>query len=327
VPGRRKAGPAPGARGRRSAARDRRSLSAVDLNLLVVLDAILTEGNVTRAAERVGMTQPAMSQALARLRRLFDDPLFVRTPRGMIATARASELAAPVRRALGEIDRALASSPSFDPRTARRAFTLATLDHGELVILLPLLQRLAAEAPGIDLRVRPLRFADLEEELESGAVDLAIGVLAPGDEPSLNGQKLFREHFVCMVRADHPEVGATLSLAEYVALDHALVSPRGRPGSLVDAELAKRGLERRVALVVPHFAVAPMIVARSDLVLTVPERIAHAFAAMLPLRTVPPPLELPGFDVVQLWHERRQQDRPHTWLRGLVLSVCRSLKP
>ena len=327
MPARRKAGPARAPGAAPAAPGGGPSLGAVDLNLLVVLDAILAEGSVTRAARRVGLTQPAMSQALARLRKLFDDPLFVRTPRGMVATARAADLASPVRRALAEIDRALASRSTFDPRTAKRAFTLAALDYAELVILPPLLHRLARGAPGIDLRVRALRQVDIEEELETGTVDLGIAVLAPGDEPALYGQKLFGERFVCVARADYPKLGATLSLAEYAALDHALIAPRGRPGSVVDAELAKHGLARRVALVVPHFAVAPLVVARSDLVLTVPHHVARTFVDLLPLRIVPPPLDLPGFDVVQLWHERQQQDPAHVWLRGIVLDVCRSLPP
>jgi DNA-binding transcriptional LysR family regulator len=297
----------------------------IDLNLLVALDALLAEGNVTRAAERLGLSQPAMSHALNRLRALLDDPILVRTPRGMVPTPRAEELAPAIRVALDDIDRALRGSPPFDPSTSTRCFTIAAVDHGELVILPPLLARIAAEAPGIDLLVRPLRLDEIEEELESGAVDLAFGVLYPGDNFATFRQRLFHESFVCLVRADHPKVGETLSIEEFVALDHALVGPRGRPGGFVDSELTKRGLSRRVALMVPHFLVAPMILAKSDLILTAPGRIARAFAAILPLRIVPTPFELKGFDVSQLWHERQNHDPAHAWLRGLIVEVCRTL--
>ena len=297
----------------------------LDLNLLVALDALLAEGNVTRAAERLGLTQPAMSHALNRLRALLDDPVLVRTPRGMVPTARAEELAPAIRSALDDIDRALRGRPAFDPATSTRAFTIAAVDHGELVILPPLLARIAAEAPKIDLLVRPLRLDLIEEELESGAVDLAFSVLSAGDNLATFRQRLFHESFVCLVRADHPTVGETLTLEEFVALDHALVGPRGRRGGIVDTELQKLGLSRRVALMVPHFLVAPMVVAKSDLILTAPERIARAFAAILPLRIVPTPFELKGFDVSQIWHERQSHDPALTWLRGLILEICRDL--
>lgn len=302
-------------------ARDRQ----LDLNLLVALDALLAEGNVTRAAQRLGLSQPAMSHALNRLRALLDDPILVRTPRGMVPTPRAEELAPAIRAALDDIDRALRGRPAFDPSTSTRSFTIAAVDHGELVILPPLLARIAVEAPGIDLLVRPLRLDLIESELESGAVDLAFGVLNAGDNFATFRQRLFHESFVCLVRADHPTVGETLTLDEFVALDHALVGPRGRRGGFVDTELQKLGLTRRVALMVPHFLVAPMVLAKSDLILTVPERIARAFAAILPLRVVPTPLPLKGFDVSQLWHERQSHDAAHAWLRGLIVEICRTL--
>lgn len=297
----------------------------LDLNLLVALDALLAEGNVTRAAERLGLSQPAMSHALNRLRALLDDPILVRTPRGMVPTPRAEELAPAIHAALDDIDRALRGRPAFDAATSRRSFTIAAVDHGELVILPPLLARIAAEAPGIDLLVRPLRLDLIEGELEAGVVDLAFGVLNSGDDLATFRQRLFHESFVCLVRADHPTVGETLTLDEFVALDHALVGPRGRRGGFVDTELQKLGLSRRVALMVPHFLVAPMVLAKSDLILTAPERIARAFAAILPLRIVPTPLQLKGFDVSQLWHERQSHDAAHIWLRGLIVEICRTL--
>lgn len=293
----------------------------------MALDALLVEGNVTRAAERLGLSQPAMSHALNRLRTLLDDPILVRTPRGMVPTPRAEELAPAIHAALDDIDRALRGRPPFDASTARRAFTIAAVDLSELTILPPLLARIAEEAPGIDLLVRPLRLDTVEDELASGLVDIAFVVLSVDDDLAALRQRLFHESFVCVVRADHPTVGETLTIEEFVALDHALVGPRGRRGGFVDSELARLGLSRRVALMVPHFLVAPMVVAKSDLILTLPERVARTFAAILPLRIVPTPapLTLAGFDVSQIWHERQRHDPGHVWLRGLIVDVCRQL--
>ena len=230
----------------------------------------------------------------------------------------------PIRRALGDIDGALRQQPAFEPREAERVFTLACVDFGSLVIVPPLLARLRAEAPGVDLVVRQLRSEEIERQLAEGQVDLAVGVLYGQDEPWMVGQRLFEERFVCVVRADHPTVRGPLTLDQFVALDHALISPRGRQGGFVDRALARHGRTRRVALTVPHFLAAPIVVAGSDLILTVPERIARAFAKMLPLQIVEPPLEVEGFAVTQYWHERQARDPAHVWFRGLVVEVGRA---
>lgn len=300
-------------------------LSATDLNLFVAFDALVTEGNVTRAAERVGLTQPAMSHALARLRKLVDDPLFVRTSQGMSPTPRALELAPTIRRALGEIDSALNERDSFEPRAAHRLFTLASVDFGSLVVLPPLLARVREEAPGVDLLVRPLRNETIEEQLAEGEVDVALGVLYDDAPPWMIQKRLFDERFVCLVREGHPTVRGPISLDEYVALEHALIAPRGKQGGHVDRALARLGKKRRVVLTVPHFLVAPILVARSDLVLTLPERVARAFAGMLPLRTVEPPLDVEGFSVSAFWHERQARDPAHAWLRSVIVDVCRAV--
>jgi DNA-binding transcriptional LysR family regulator len=300
-------------------------LSTTDLNLLVAFDALVSEGNVTRAAERVGLTQPAMSHALGRLRKLVGDPLFVRTPAGMVPTARALDLVQPIRGALGAIDRALHQVPSFDPASARRPFTLASVDFGSLVVVPPLLSRLRALAPGVDLQVRQLRMDAIEQQLSEGEVDLAVGVLYDPDDAWMVSRRVFTDRFVCIARRDHPVVQGALSLEQFLAVDHALISPRGRRGGPVDTALARLGKKRRVALVIPHFLAAPIVIARSDLVLTLPERIARDFAAMLSLQVVEPPLEVPGFSVSAFWHERQAQDPAHAWFRGVVQEVCKAV--
>jgi DNA-binding transcriptional LysR family regulator len=298
-------------------------LPSVDLNLLVALDALLLEASVTRAAKRVGITQSAMSHALARLRELFRDPLLVRTPKGMTPTTRAMGLIEPIRHALGEIERAIAERPTFEPSTARRTFTLAMQDYGELLLLPPLLSRLGTAAPAVDLIARPVS-DDAALMLEEGSVELAVGPLIP-ERVGVFRQRLFEERFVCVVREGHPLVRGRMTLDRFVSLPHLLIAPRGHGRGAVDAALAKLGRERRVALMVPHFLVAPHIVAQSDLCLTVAARIARTFASMLPLRIVEPPIELPGFTMWQGWHERWSHDPGHSWLRGVLAQLSRTI--
>ncbi len=292
-------------------------LGSINLNLLMALDALLTEGNVTRAAERLGVTQSAMSHSLQKLREIFDDPLLVRGPSGMAPTARANELIEPIRRGLAELSRALRESPSFDPAAASRTFTLAMGDLFALLLLPPLLEIARREAPGIDLTIRPADGRREPELLHAGEIDGAIAVLL-GDRASIRSKRLFTERFVCIVRKGHPDVKGPLSLDLFVRLPHALISPRGSGASYVDEALAKLGRQRRIALRVPYFLAAPFVIARSDLVLTLPERLAHQLAKGLPIDILPPPVELTSFSSYLIWHERDEADPAHTWLRGAI---------
>ena len=298
-------------------------LAGIDLNLLVALAAMLEEGHVTRAARRVGVTQSAMSHSLARLRGLLDDPLFIRGPRGIVPTTRAAELAAPLARILEELDTKVLRPAAFDASRMKRRFVLASADYAQLGLLPPLERALRERSPGSDLLCRAAG-ADVDRELEAGVVEIAIGPVGPGIA-TLRRQRLFDESFVCVVREDHPRVKKRLTLALWLELSHVQVAPRGSPGSAVDRLLAKRGLTRRVSVVVPSFLVAPFLVAESDLVLTCPARLAHALAPLLPIRLLSPPLELPGFTVSQLWHERMHSDPAHAFLRQLVAEVARTI--
>lgn len=296
-------------------------LASIDLNLLVVFDALLAEGSVTRAAARVGLSQSAMSHALGRLRTLIDDPVLVRTPKGMIPTPRAQELAGPIREALAKIEATVARSPRFDPATARRSFSVATVDYVELILLPRLVHKLFTDAPFVDLIARPYD-NDMWSSMETGKVDLAIGLL-PTVPAGFYRQRLIEEHYMCVVRRDHPVVRSKLTLKMYASLPHALISPRGDGGGRVDEVLAQQGLSRRVALQIPHFLVAAHIVAQTDLVLTVPARIARVFADMEALRVMKPPVELGGFSLDQVWHERQAKDPAHMWLRGIFAEIAR----
>ncbi|MGK4007960.1 LysR family transcriptional regulator [Sorangium sp. So ce1036] len=296
-------------------------LASIDLNLLVVFDALLAEGSVTRAAARVGLSQSAMSHALGRLRALIDDPILVRTARGMIPTPRAQELIGPIRAALAQIETTVARPARFDAATARRSFALATVDYVELILLPRLVQKLFSDAPNVDLIARPYD-SEMFGSMETGKIDLAIG-LFPSVPAGFYRQRLLEETYLCVVRRDHPVVRSKLTLRAYASLPHALISPRGEGGGRVDEVLAEHGLTRRVALQIPHFLVAPLIVAQTDLVLTVPARIARAFAEMEALRIMKPPVELGGFSLDQVWHERQAKDPAHAWLRGLFAEIAR----
>ena len=295
-------------------------LASIDLNLLVALDALLIERSVTRAARRLGITQSALSHLLGRLRALLGDPLLVKAQGGMTPTVLAQELAAPLRSALAEIEHALRVRPRFLPETSQRQFTVACADYGMLVLLPHLMRRLGALAPGVSVTARPAT-ASAAQDLLAGQLDLVIGALPP-EAPDLLGRKLFDERFVCLVRRDHPQVGDTLTLEQYVALPHLLISPMGGGVTWVDPVLERLGMRRHIALRVPHYLVAPLVVAETDLILTVAARVARVFGSAVAVREVVPPLEIPGFAVSMYWHPQRTEDPGHRWLREQVAAVA-----
>lgn len=299
-------------------------LARIDLNLLVHLQLLLEEGSVTRAAARAGITQSAMSRVLSRLRDLFDDPLFVRTSSGLRPTVRAERLVAPLREVLLRLQAELLAPATFDPETARTAWSICSADMADALLLTEVCRRVAAQAPGVTLHLRGPMVES--RALIEGQVDLALGL--PGEvDASLRTRSLFSDTFACVVRCGHPALDADgrLGLEAYAALSHVLVAPRGRPGGVVDRELAARGLSRHVAVTTPSFLLAPALVVGTDLVLTMPRRLAQRFSSALPLTVVDAPLEVPGFTIALIWHERWQHDPGHAWLRSLVCRVADEL--
>jgi DNA-binding transcriptional LysR family regulator len=294
-------------------------LGAFDLNLLRAFDALWVERNVTRAARRVGLTQSALSHALGRLREQLDDPLFRPSPTGMVPTARAQALARPVGEALRLFGRAVARPEAFDPRALERTFTLATSDYGELVFLPRLVARLEREAPGVSLVVRPHEL-HLERELVSGAHDLVL-TPARSAAPGIREEVLLDERFVCVLRKGHPLAKKRLTLARFLALRHVLIAPLNVGEAPVDATLRAIGRTRRVTVRVPHFLSAPMVVAGSDHVITLPARVVAALGASR-FAVHAPPVPVGGFSVRQLWHERNDADPGHQWLRRVVAEVA-----
>lgn len=302
-------------------------LRQLDLNLLRALDALLVERHVTRAAARLALTQSAASRALARLREALGDPLLVRGPSGaLLPTPRAEQLGPVVRRALEELAAAWRGE-AFEPRTARRRFTLTGADYAELVLLPGLTARLAELAPGVQLAFLSMPH-ELPGALASGAVDALLAPPGPG-APAGAGfyqRPLFDESFVVAMRAGHPAATGKLTLDRFCNLSHLLIAPRGQPGGAVDDALAALGRRRHVAVSVPHFLVAPHVIAASDLVITMAMRMVAAFSSMFELVTRPPPLPVPGFSIHLQWHERTHADAGQRWFREQVAHVAAHLK-
>jgi len=298
-----------------------RTLRGVDLNLLLVLQALLEERHVTRAATRLGLSQSATSHALSRLRELYGDPLLVRAGRELTLSPRAERLLPRLSQGLDELGAAVADEPAFDPRTARHHFKLGSSDYGQVVLLPRLLARLARDAPGVEISVNG--DSHLPELLESGEIDLAV---TPSSIPrSLQTRTLFTEDFVCMVKRRSALARGKLSLSRYLAARHVVVAPSGTPGSLVDNVLSQRGLSRQIALRVPNFLVAPIVVSAADYINTGPARLARHLAEVYPLTLLPPPLPLPDFEIKLTWHARLDHDPAQRWLRQVILDLGREL--
>jgi DNA-binding transcriptional LysR family regulator len=296
------------------------NVSNLDLNLLRVLDAVLRERSVTSAAARLGLTQPAVSNALARLRGAFGDALFVRTPAGMSPTPFARDLDDPVRQALALIESALAHGGGFDPATSKRAFRFYMSDLGEISFLPALVERVRRLAPGVYLEALGLPLEAVDEALASGALDLAVGFL-PGLAAPVRRRRLFRDPYVCLMRSDHPRIGARLTRRLFLEASHALVSSTGSGHRVIEEALERAGVTRRIALRVPHFTVVPMVLARTDLLLTLPGQVARAYEADGRFKSLPVPLPIPPAEVAVHWHERFERDAGNRWLRELLVSL------
>ncbi|WP_207478205.1 LysR family transcriptional regulator [Arenibaculum pallidiluteum] len=292
---------------------------SIDLNLLVALDALLAERNVTRAARRLNLSQPALSAQLARLRDLFGDPLLLPAQRGMIPTQRAMELQEPLRLALEEVRGVVLSGSRFDPSAAEITVSIAASDYGQYSALMPLAFALAREAPGLRLAFRTLEATALLSQMERGEVDLAV--MTPQTAPDrLRMRGLFEERYVAITRRNHPAVLNGLDLDTFCSLDHVIVSPRGGGfAGPADAALAAHGRTRRVALSAPGFLIVPELVARCDMVALVPSRIAHERADRLQI--FEPPVPVPGFSIAMVWHDRTADHPAQKWLRSRLVQL------
>lgn len=295
----------------------------MDLNLLVTLEALLAEQNVTKAANRLHLSQPAVSAQLSRLRDLFDDPLLIPAQRGMTPTAKALELLDPLRHALDQVRAALAEHRHFDPGNAKLTLAIACTDYLQAVVARPLAVALRKEAPGVRIALRHLDPLQLEAQMVRGDVDLAL--MTPEHGPgSLRARRLFDERYVLIGRKRHPGLRRGLTAEEFARLDHVIVSLRGGDFTTpVDDGLAALGYQRNVVLSASSFLIVPEIVSHSNFVALVPERLVRDRRDEL--KIVECPFPVPGFTVSMLWHERNHGHSGQRWVRETVMEVTGSL--
>jgi DNA-binding transcriptional LysR family regulator len=299
-------------------------LRELDLNLAVVLQAMFDEGTVSGASRRLGLSQSATSHALARLRTMLDDPLFVRTPDGFVPTTRAEAMREPLAAGLAALERSF-SPPDFDPSTARHTFRIGLGDYAEYLLLPPLLRRLATVAPNIDVWTSPAP-ADAMTTLAQGSLDLVLALPHAGERfEGLHTAELWDDHFLGVVRRGHPLTRGKLTPERFAEAEHAVIVAREQPVGIDDDALGKLGRTRRIAFATSNFLVAPHAVAESDLVLTLAARVACALAKTMSLALFVPPVPWPKFSTVMLWHERKHTDPAHQFLRAEVNRASRAM--
>lgn len=299
-------------------------LRRVDLNLLVLFEALMAERHVGRAASRLHMSQSGASYALARLRELVGDPLFLPHPKGVHPTPRALEMAAAVDQMLALARATLRRDARFDPRHARHSFTLGATDYVSFVLLPPLVERLRREAPGIDLRVRPIDRDSVLADLDRGVLDLAVGLL-PDPPERIRATPLFEERLVCAARRGHPLFDTAPTPEAFAETPQLLVSPRGDPLGPADEALDALGLKRRVVVTAPHFLVAPFVLQTSDLLALLAERVARRFAETAALDVRPLPIVIPRWTLSLLHRGDRASEPALAWLSAIITSVSMGL--
>ncbi len=297
-------------------------IQQLDLNLLYVLVALEKKRSVSAAALMLEKSQPAVSSALAKLRGFFNDPLFVRSGNSMQPTPRATTLIEAAREVLERVGTDIVATPTFDPKTSRQTISVALSDVGEVVFLPALLKDLRRAAPNALVRSVSVPAAAVAEGLETGSIDLAIGYFPDLKQSSFFQQALFTDTFASLMRADHPLTARKLTLKQYLQLDHAVVHAESRTEEVMERYLARKKIRRRVVLSTPHFASAPIIVAQSDLIATIPEPLARYFARVSAnVRTVALPFDPPRIQLRQFWHRKFHHDQRNAWIRSRVCEL------
>ncbi len=298
------------------------NLRKLDLNLLVALDVLLAMEEVSAAAKKMCITQSAMSHTLQRLREHFGDPLLIKGKGRMIRTPRAEALAAPLRKALLELQHAIQCDVEFVPATSRHCFHIATNDYGDWTLMPQLMARLAEQAPHVDVKISHFDPENSIAPLESGSIELVF-CHPLKNAAGIHQETLFEEDFCCATRMQHPRIGRHLDLDTYLAQSHLRIAPRGGQRDLIDKALARLGKQRRIALSTPNLSSAPVLLVNSDLVLTAPRRCVQAWQQLMPISLHEPPVPLPGFTIAMIWHERFQHDPANVWLREQMREICR----
>lgn len=299
----------------------------LDLNLLIVMDALFAERSVSAAARRLKVSQPTVSFSLGKLREFFHDEMFVRSGGEMRPTTLAEGLREPIRRVIASIDNEILHPATFDPRTTDRVFTLSSSDMGEVVFLPDLLRTFRELAPNAGLKMVSMPFPRLQEAMTDGAVDLAGGYFPDFAGSSFFEQKLFDHPFVCLVSGRHPTIGDTIDLDQFLAAEHVVVAQETRSQEIVERHLADRGLHRRVILTTQHFMSLPALVAQSNLIAVVPRAVGRLYAQQGELKFLAPPVDMPWIEIKQFWHRRVHNDPAVQWLRKLMTDLFRSHDP
>lgn len=299
-------------------------VKSFDLNLLIALKHLVEERNVTRAAEKLLISQPAMSHILRKLRTQLDDPILVKTATGMAPTLRAQALLEPTVAVLREIERIVQTQDAFSPATSRRRFVIATSDYVEFTLLPGLVRHIADTAPNVEIRVRQPVDRPPDAALEEEKLDVVIGFEAIFNvSPHLCAETLFEEQIVCVTGGDNKcAPDGKLSMQEFLGSRHMLISRRETGTGLIDDYLAARGLKRNVSVVAPNFLSAPWILEKTSLLLCLPSRVADEFAKRMAIRKFPLPFELPSYKLIMIWHPRQDRDPAHMWLRGALRDQC-----
>ncbi|HYA27869.1 MAG TPA: LysR family transcriptional regulator [Acidobacteriota bacterium] len=292
----------------------KRNITQADLNLLTALDVLLAEQNVTRAADRLGLTQSAVSRILGRLRATLGDPLFVRTSRGLTPTERALAIAGPLRQNIESLERLFLERPRFDPTTVKRRFRVAAVDYAQVTLLAPLLRRLSTDAPQAEFEVRQPSL-ESERDLDAGVLDILI-MPQQASAPGVVWTPLYHDGYTCVVWKKNSV--RSLTPARFAAMEHILVAPRERAGGIVDEVLKESGLARRVAVQIPTFLLLPHVLIATQRIATIPTGMAAELLRMHPLKIVKSPVQIPGFTMSQGWHEIHRHDPGHRWLREVL---------
>ncbi|MFK8185896.1 MAG: LysR family transcriptional regulator [Phormidesmis sp.] len=295
-------------------------LRGIDLNLLVLLNVLLRHRNVTKAAESMHMSQPAMSRALSKLRKLLNDPLLTRSQGGLVLTAKAIALHPALQQVLKDISHLVSDTP-FRPEHLTGHLTLAASDHATITLLPTLMAQINQSAPELNVKISPL-FNITAEQLHSGNIDMAFGVAGVALPSTLCQETLYEDTYATLMRKHHP-VGRSLSVEQFRKLKHVLITAVGDgQASAIETALQKQGLQRRVALQVPSFIAALATVAQSDFVVTLPTSIARKYAKQYSLRVIAPPVNCPPISYISIWSNTRETDPAHQWLRQLVRKAC-----
>lgn len=294
------------------------NLQDMDLNLLVVFNELCKHGRVSAVAQNLGISQPGVSNALGRLRKLLGDELFLRTSRGMVPTPYAEALAQPIADALAALHGTLNARASFDPARSERAFVIGVNDVGETYFLPRLMRALDDAAPGVTIRTVRTTSIDVKDEMERGRIDLAMGFL-PGLKHGFFQRRLFRQPYVCIFREDHPLVRTGVSARQFRAAEHVAIVSEGTGHGVVDQVIEQAGIRRRLRLTVPHFMAVGPVLQATDMIAVVPRRFADCACKPFGLATAPCPVKIPESVINVFWHARNHREPANQWLRQVVV--------